>query len=389
MKTVRILALSLLAITLTKGAFADLPPGWHETSITPGQSGSVSYDAGVWTIALPEGGARNPVAPRCVYTYLEGDGVITARIRTLDDNLTVLMGEDLNAAAGTQCSVDISVDGGVTARFKAGVSYLGSTVTNVGSPCWVWLERKGNRFTGYVARDGAAQQMIGSATISMGTRLHVGLAVYPKPRDPLFGGWWATSAVFDNVTVESLGGEGLWRVAGSNMYSSVSGNVGIGTQDPAYKLDVRGTAATDVLVIRGGADVAEPFSVSGRGQMPKGSLAVIDDKHPGRLKLSDRPYDRRVAGVVSGAGGLNPGLTLSPRGIIEDAVHVALTGRVYALADCSNGTIKPGDMLTTSSVPGHAMKATDRERSYGAVIGKAMSSLEADRGLVLVLVSLQ
>ena len=49
-------------------------------------------------------------------------------------------------------------------------------------------------------------------------------------------------------------------------------------------------------------------------------------------------------------------------------------------------SIKPGDLLTTSEVPGHAMKATDRERWDGAIIGKAMSSLESGEGLVLVLV---
>ena len=35
------------------------------------------------------------------------------------------------------------------------------------------------------------------------------------------------------------------------------------------------------------------------------------------------------------------------------------------------------------------MKATDQARTAGAVLGKAMSSLESGRGLVLVLVSLQ
>jgi len=49
----------------------------------------------------------------------------------------------------------------------------------------------------------------------------------------------------------------------------------------------------------------------------------------------------------------------------------------------------PGDLLTTSDTPGHAMRATDRTRAYGATIGKAMSSLKDGRGLVLVLVSLQ
>jgi hypothetical protein len=152
---------------------------------------------------------------------------------------------------------------------------------------------------------------------------------------------------------------------------------------------IQGRVSVKVLEIIGGADFAEPFSISDSDQIPKGALVVIDEQNPGQLKLSDRPYDNCVAGVVSGAGGLNPGLTLSQKPVTDGGVNVALSGRVYALADASNGAIKPGDMLTTSSTPGHAMKATDRERSYGTVIGKAMTSLDEGKGLVLVLVSLQ
>lgn len=178
-----------------------------------------------------------------------------------------------------------------------------------------------------------------------------------------------------------------WR--GPHLAIQKDGNVGIGTANPMYELDVVGATATDILVIKGGADIAEPFLISGREKTPKGSLVVIDDKNPGHLKLSCGAYDSCVAGVVSGAGGLNPGLTLTQKGKVEGGVNVALTGRVYALADTSNGPIKPGDMLTTSNIPGHAMKATDRNRAFGAVIGKAMSPLKKGRGLVLVLVSLQ
>jgi hypothetical protein len=74
---------------------------------------------------------------------------------------------------------------------------------------------------------------------------------------------------------------------------------------------------------------------------------------------------------------------------MEGGQNVALSGRVYALATAANGSVKPGDLLTTSDIPGHAMKATDHERWDGAIIGKAMSSLEDGEGLVLVLVNLQ
>jgi hypothetical protein len=66
-----------------------------------------------------------------------------------------------------------------------------------------------------------------------------------------------------------------------------------------------------------------------------------------------------------------------------------MTGRVWCREDAGYGAIAPGDLLTTSATPGHAMRATDVSRRAGAVIGKAMTSLEGGRGLVLVLVSLQ
>jgi hypothetical protein len=59
------------------------------------------------------------------------------------------------------------------------------------------------------------------------------------------------------------------------------------------------------------------------------------------------------------------------------------------MADVSNGPIKPGDCLTSSSTPGHAMKVTDHVRAQGAIIGKAMTSLSSGAGMVLVLVTLQ
>jgi hypothetical protein len=68
---------------------------------------------------------------------------------------------------------------------------------------------------------------------------------------------------------------------------------------------------------------------------------------------------------------------------------VALTGRVWVYADATRSAIKPGDLLTTSAIPGHAMKVTNYSRAHGAIIGKAMTGLKSGCGLVLVLVSLQ
>ena len=73
----------------------------------------------------------------------------------------------------------------------------------------------------------------------------------------------------------------------------------------------------------------------------------------------------------------------------DGSFPVALSGRVYCWADAAYGPIQPGDLLTTSDTAGHVMKATNYLKAQGAIIGKAMSALEAGQGLVLVLVSLQ
>ena len=69
---------------------------------------------------------------------------------------------------------------------------------------------------------------------------------------------------------------------------------------------------------------------------------------------------------------------------------VALAGRVYCNVEATGGTIEPGDLLTTSSTPGYAMKAVDRTSAQGAILGKAMERLEGGtKGQILVLVTLQ
>ena len=153
--------------------------------------------------------------------------------------------------------------------------------------------------------------------------------------------------------------------------------------------DFKGTVRTEILQITGGSDLAERFAISDAEQAKPGTVMVIDPDNPGHLMPSSGAYDRKVAGVVSGAGDVQPGLTLHQEGVLEGDTVMAIAGRVYVWADASNAAIQPGDLLTTSATPGHAMKVTDHNRAQGAILGKAMTSLEDGQGLVLVLVSLQ
>ncbi len=80
------------------------------------------------------------------------------------------------------------------------------------------------------------------------------------------------------------------------------------------------------ITIEGGADLAEPFQISKADQpISEGEVVVIDEANPGQLKLTDRPYDTRVAGVVSGANGIHPGIQMQQQGLLEDGKNVALT----------------------------------------------------------------
>lgn len=172
------------------------------------------------------------------------------------------------------------------------------------------------------------------------------------------------------------------------VFLTANGRVGIGTATPGSAFEVAGRIRTGAVEILGGADIVEGFDTRAEDAEP-GTLVIIDADNPGHVVPSSSAYDTRVAGIVSGAGGVNPGMKLGHKGVLDGDLPVAMTGRVYVKATAANGAIKPGDLLTTSDLRGHAMKAIDRDRRDGAVVGKAMTGLDEGTGLVLVLVNLQ
>jgi|GEM_PF-660548 len=217
-------------------------------------------------------------------------------------------------------------------------------------------------------------------------------------------GVWGTSFSGEGVYGQAEGGTGVhgiatsgkgvhgWANTGTAVYAEAIGTGGVGLY---AKGGAGGRAAIfdGILQINGGADLSEQFDIRSakEGEVPKPGMVVsIDPKRPGDLMVSREAYDRRVAGIISGAGGIKPGMLMGQSGSKADGANpVALTGRVYCWADASFGGIEPGDLLTTSDTPGHTMKVSDHARAQGAIIGKAMTPLTKGRGLILVLVSLQ
>lgn len=186
---------------------------------------------------------------------------------------------------------------------------------------------------------------------------------------------------------------GIGSPAGSPFNGAVTVHDASGVERASMIVDSagKGKLTCDYIQINGGADIAEPFEIRDDPKIRPGMVVAIDPQSMGELRLSDRAYDPTVVGIISGAQGISPGLMLQQKGTPATGRHpVALTGRVWCYCDAdAGGPIQPGDLLTSANVPGHAMKASDRQRAPGAVLGKAMSALPQGRGLVLILVSLQ
>ncbi len=161
------------------------------------------------------------------------------------------------------------------------------------------------------------------------------------------------------------------------------------------KLIVRDENYNDQVIIDGSsgdiiltnADCAEDFECNGIEKIEPGSVVTLDDS--GQIQQSHLPYDKKVVGVVSGAANFKPGIILGRQIFQKNKLPIALMGRVYCKVDAKNEPIRVGDLLTTSSTLGHAMKATDQRKAFGSVIGKSMASLSNKTGLIPIIVSLQ
>jgi hypothetical protein len=140
-------------------------------------------------------------------------------------------------------------------------------------------------------------------------------------------------------------------------------------------------------VILSGEDCAEHFDVVDSADVDPGTVLVVTAT--GALAPSTTSYDPAVAGIVSGAGGVRPGLVLGQTRSTAGRAPVALSGKVFCKVDANFCSICVGDLLTTSPTRGHAMKALDRALAFGAVIGKALRPLAEGQGMIPVLVALQ
>lgn len=122
---------------------------------------------------------------RYTWVRVSGNANIVARVVSLENTSSsalagVAIRENLNANARNAV---VAVTPGNSMRFQRRTSTGGSTSTTTATesavaPRWVRLERSGNTFRAYRSTNGTSWTQIGSNTsITMGTTVHVGLAV--------------------------------------------------------------------------------------------------------------------------------------------------------------------------------------------------------------------
>lgn len=198
-------------------------------------------------------------------------------------------------------------------------------------------------------------------------------------------GLFGASGVGGGVVGYSRNSDSFGVIAFGGIRASAMDHPVAGEFNGAVQINGNVTVTGDVFLP--GADCAEHFDLTEGEHVDAGAVVVIDSD--GRLRQSAEPYDRKVAGVVSGAGKYRPGLILDKRATSDGRVPVALVGKVYCKVDAQYSPIDAGDILTTSPTQGHAMASRDPLRAAGATIGKALRACHEGCGLIPILVTLR
>ncbi len=300
-----------------------------------------------------------------------------------------------DGSSGVRGTLSATTPGGSAAGVYGFVSSTGSNGAGVrgrhyGSGKGVLGEvASADGYAGYfVGGRNYFQGNVGIGTAAPDIRLHVEGGSDVEPGSGGFvvaGSVTGANLAFDNNEIMARNNGAV-----STLYlNNNGGEVHIGGATSIWgNLTIRSRDTNAVLIELGeGLDYAEGFDVSDKDAITPGAVVVIDPRNPGKLMLSTAAYDRKVAGIVAGANGLGSAVRLGAGQFDHD---VALAGRVYCQVDATEHGIEPGDLLTTSSRPGHAMKVTDHARAQGAILGKAMEPLkQGETGQILVLVTLQ
>jgi hypothetical protein len=198
---------------------------------------------------------------------------------------------------------------------------------------------------------------------------------------------WHGLSVIGFETLQFVIGSPWWRVLPSEPLTyKIPLDIAMQITKQGVQINTDLTVTGDVFLTTG-ADCAEDFDIMQQEKVEPGTVMIINDT--GKLEESRTAYDKRVAGVISGAGEFKPAITLDKQLSENNRQPIALLGKVFCKVDAQYGAIEVGDMLTTSPTLGYAMKALDPFKAFGSVIGKALKPLKNGMGLLPILVTMK
>jgi len=167
-------------------------------------------------------------------------------------------------------------------------------------------------------------------------------------------------------TVESITGSGVDVKLGDNETLRIKNgyNNQVVSFDASGNAQFKGDVSADK--VRSNQIVASEVGqryYTNDASIENGDVVAIDTADLSKIKKSDVPHSHQLVGVAT----TSPSLLLDRQGDGASAI-VAVAGRVSVKVSAQNGPIQPGDALTSSSIPGVAMKASGGD----SIIGKAV-----------------
>jgi hypothetical protein len=197
-------------------------------------------------------------------------------------------------------------------------------------------------------------------------------------------GVWVASAGQDGVLVSTAGWDGFHVVGpvGGSYYGS-----GLQGEEDFLVLNT-GEVRSKVGFATPSSGFAQILPVSGlMSDYETGDVIVMGTLlGNGRVEQAAVPNSPTVIGVYAESPGFLSGQPV-PKDEAALGIPVTIMGIVPVKVSAENGPIQAGDLLVTSSTPGHAMRADNPQP--GTILGKALESLDEGTGIIQVLLMLQ
>jgi hypothetical protein len=200
------------------------------------------------------------------------------------------------------------------------------------------------------------------------------------------GGTTATAMGSSNALVADYGGAGTSTTTNNNIAIFAFGT----TREFRFANNGQAYTSAGGAWNSGGADLAEAFNVVGtKSQYEPGDVLVLSASATYHVAKCTTPYSKCVAGVYA----TSPGVLLGNDGVNGDTtansakIPMGVIGVLPTKVSGENGPIEVGDLLVTSSTPGHAMKGDPDKLHFGNILGKAMEPFTGTgTGVIKVLV---